>query len=83
MLGVILLSIFVGAALIVLFLTRNGTRNTPSQKTETPTMLFAPGSADEAGRAYHPGRKDGAMPFPLGKKKERKRTETYRIHSDD
>jgi len=46
-------------------------------------MLYAPGSEDVAGGAYHPGRKDGSMPFPLGKKKERKRTETFRKHSDD
>lgn len=46
-------------------------------------MLYAPGSTDVAGEAYHSPRKDSTMPFPLGKKEERKKTETFRRHEKD
>ena len=83
MLGIIVLSVFVVAALVVLYSTRKGTRSTIRPRSEQPTMLYAPGSTDEAGQMYHPSRKDGSMPFPLGKKKERKRTATFRNQSGD
>ena len=83
MLGIVVLSVLIGGALMALFATRKGTRSTPRQDSEKHTMLYAPGPIDEAGQVYHSARKDGAMPFPLSKKKERKRTETYRRHSDD
>jgi hypothetical protein len=41
-------------------------------------MLYSPGKTDQAGEFYHSARRDGAMPFPVGKKKERKRTDTFR-----
>ena len=77
MLGMIILSVFVGAALVVLYSTRKGTRSSIRQRPEKPTMLYAPGSSDEAGQVYHSSRKDGAMPFPMSKRKERKRTRTF------
>lgn len=83
MLGIMILLVFVGAALVVLYSTRKGTRSSIRQRPEKPTMLYAPGSVDEAGQMYHSSRKDGSMPFPLGKKKERKRTDTFRGSSGD
>ena len=70
--------VIIGGALIVLFSKRKGTRSTLRKRPEKPTMLYAPGSSDEAGQVYHSSRKDGAMPFPMSKRKERKRTRTFR-----
>jgi hypothetical protein len=78
MLGIAVLLLFIGGLLIALFSTQRGT---PSHKPRERTMLYAPGSEDIAGSSYSPARKDGAMPFPVGKKKERKRTETFNQHS--
>jgi hypothetical protein len=80
MLGIAVLLLFIGGVLIALFPKR---RSIPSHKPRERTMLYAPGSEDIAGSAYHSARKDGAMPFPVGKKKERKRTETFYQHSKD
>jgi hypothetical protein len=78
MLGIIVLMVFIGGALIALFSSQRGSQ--PSRPQER-TMLYAPGSEDVAAAAYHPARKDGAMPFPLGKRKERKKTETFQNRS--
>ena len=80
MLGVVILLIFVGGVIVAFTLTR---RSELPTKPQEPIKLYAPGSIDVAGEVYHPARKDGAMPFPVGKKKERKRTETFRKHSKD
>lgn len=77
MLGIIVLLVFIGGVLIALFSPRRGKLPLKQERT----MLYAPGSTDVAGESYHPGRKDGAMPFPLSKKKERKKTETFRRRS--
>lgn len=59
-------------------------RGTHEPRTsEKRVMLYAPGSEDVAGEAYFPARKDGSMPFPLGKKQERKKTETFRKYAED
>jgi len=71
---------FSGGVLIALFSKKRGT---PDHKPRVRTMLYAPGSEDIAGSSYSPARKDGSMPFPVGKKKERKRTETFYRHSKD
>jgi hypothetical protein len=78
MLGIAILLLFTGGILIGLFSKRRGI---PFHKSRERTMLYAPGSEDIAGSSYSPARKDGAMPFPVGKKKERKRTETFKQHS--
>ena len=82
MLGLVVLLIIIGGALIALLPTLRGTRSTLPHKQER-TMLYAPGSTDVAAEAYHPGLKDGALPFPVRKKEERKKTETFRQHSKD
>jgi hypothetical protein len=80
MLGIVVLLVIVGGALIALLPRRRGTQSTLLHKQEH-IMLYAPGSEDIGGETYYPARKDGAMPFPVGKKKERKRTETFRQNS--
>jgi len=80
MLGIAVLLLFTGGVLIALLSKRRGI---PSHKPRERTMLYAPGSEDIAGSSYSPARKDGSMPFPVGKKKERKRTETFSRHSKD
>lgn len=83
MLGLVVLSILLlGPLFIFAFYSKNRGGSEPS-KPEHLTMLYAPGSADIAAEAYFPARKDGAMPFPLGKRKERRRTETFRKYSSD
>lgn len=81
MLGLFVIAIALLGPLIILAFHANRRGGRESLQQRQHTMLYAPGDADIAAEAYHPARKDGAMPFPLGKKKERKRTETFRKHS--
>ncbi len=82
MLGVALLGILVIIPVILLIVFR-GRKSQSPPKPQNRVMLYKPGSEDVAGGAYHPALKAVAMPFPVGKKKERKKTETFRKHSDD
>ncbi|MHA2077977.1 MAG: hypothetical protein ACW99X_10285 [Candidatus Thorarchaeota archaeon] len=76
---------------MILLIVFRGRKSQGPSKPQKQVMLYAPGSEDVAGGAYHsarktgamPSRKTGAMPFPMGKKKERKKTETFQRHSDD
>jgi hypothetical protein len=81
MIWVIIWGIFIVIPLILLVVFRES-RSQRSPKPARRTMLYAPGSEDVAGGAYHSSRKTGTMPFPVGKKKERKKTETFRRHDD-
>jgi len=80
MLGIIIGLIFIGGILISLIPKRRG--GSPP-KSEKPVMLYAPGSEDVAGESYFPARKDGSMPFPVGKREEREKTETFRRSVED
>ncbi len=82
MLWIVILLVMVGIPLILLISFRGRDSQGP-RKPSTQTMLYAPGSADIAAEAYHSPRKDSTMPFPLGKKKERKKTETFRRSAKD
>ena len=44
---------------------------------EGPTRVYAHGSRDVATEVYYPAIRDSAMLFPLSKKEEREKTETY------
>ncbi|MHA2116092.1 MAG: hypothetical protein ACXABM_11400 [Candidatus Thorarchaeota archaeon] len=68
---------------VILLIFFRGRKSQGPSKPQKQVMLYAPGSEDVAGGAYHSARKTGAMPFPMGKKKERKKTETFQRHSDD
>ena len=82
MLWLVILGMFVVLPLILLIGFKGRDSQRP-RRSSTLTLLYAPGSADIAAEAYHSPRKDSTMPFPLGKKKERKRTETFRRSSKD
>jgi len=82
MLGFVIFGILVIIPLILLIIFR-GRRSQGESTPRKQVMLYAPGSEDVAGGAYHSARKTGAMPFPVGKKKERRKTETFRKHSDE
>lgn len=82
MLGIVVVIVLIVLPVIVLIACRGRDSQGP-RKPGKRIMLYAPGSDDVAGEAYHPGRKDGTMPFPLGKKKERKKTETFRRSAED
>jgi hypothetical protein len=82
MLGIVILAIFVVFPLILLIVFRGRKSQGPPRLTKQ-TMLYAPGSTDIAAEAYHSSIRNMTMPFPLGKKEERKKTETFRKHSED
>lgn len=82
MIWIAVLSVLVVIPLIVLIFMRGRDSEGP-RKPEKQIMLYAPGSIDVAGEAYHPAQRVGAMPFPVGKKKERKKTETFQKFSED
>ena len=82
LLGLVIFVICVVIPLIVIFAFR-GRRSEGTPRSRGQTMLYAPGSTDVAAEAYHSPRKDSTMPFPLGKKEERKKTETFRRYEDD
>lgn len=77
MIGIVVLFVCVVLPLILLIFVKGRDSGDP-RTPDKLTMLYAPGSIDVAGESYHPARRGGAMPFPLGKKKERKKTETFR-----
>ncbi len=77
MIWIVMLGILVVLPLIVLIFVKGRDSEGP-RTSDKRIMLYAPGSADIAAEAYHSPRKDSTMPFPLGKKKERKKTETFR-----
>ncbi|MFW9786206.1 MAG: hypothetical protein ACFFE2_16295 [Candidatus Thorarchaeota archaeon] len=84
MIWLVVLIICVIIPMIILFAySGRGRDSRGSPRSSKPTMLYAPGSTDVAGEAYHSPRKDSTMPFPLGKKEERKKTETFRRHEKD
>ncbi|MHA2026680.1 MAG: hypothetical protein ACW98U_12340 [Candidatus Thorarchaeota archaeon] len=62
---------------MILLIVFRGRKSQGPSKPQKQVMLYAPGSEDVAGGAYHSARKTGAMPFPMGKK------ETFQRHSDD
>lgn len=72
-----------GVIPLIVLLTIKGRDSQGPRKPATLTMLYAPGSADIAAEAYHSPRKDSTMPFPIGKRKERKKTETFRRSGKD
>ncbi len=82
MIWVVLLTIYIVIPLIILVFIR-GRKSQGPPRPAKQTMLYAPGSTDIAGEVYHSPRKDSTMPFPLGKKEEREKTETFRKHSED
>jgi hypothetical protein len=82
MIWIAVLAICVVFPLVIIFATKDRRSQGP-RKPMKQTMLYAPGSTDIAAEAYHSPRKDSTMPFPLGKKEKRKKTETFRRHSKD
>ena len=78
MLGLVVLAVFVLAAGIIL-MSRTRRRDTRGPRTpEGPSMVYAPGSRDVASEVYWPAKRGGStMAFPLSKKEEREKTETY------
>jgi hypothetical protein len=82
MIWIVVLAVCVVIPLILLIFIKGRDSQGP-RRSGRQTMLYAPGSTDIAAEAYHSPRKDSTMPFPLGKKEKRKKTETFRRHSED
>ena len=81
MIWIVVLLILVVLPMMVLIFMKGRDSGGP-RRPDKRVMLYSPGSADIAAEAYHSPRKDSTMPFPLGKKKERKKTETFRRSAD-
>jgi hypothetical protein len=82
MLDIIVLLMIISGLLLVVLSPKKRTSSTSSTKPKERTMLLAHNSTDIVSESYLPAIKDMSMPFPIGKRKERKKTETFRRHSD-
>jgi len=80
MLGIIVLLFIILGLIPILFLSK---KHMSSTKPQERTMLFAHDSTDTVAEAYYPAIRAVSMPFPIGKKKERRKTETFQRHSDE
>ncbi len=77
MLEIIILVMIIIAAGIIL-MSRLGKRRTGGLgKYDGPSGVYAHGSQDVETQVYFPALKDTTMPFPMSKREEREKTETY------
>jgi hypothetical protein len=78
-LGYAILAFFILAVAIVLYYGSGRTGIHPSEKPQGQTMLYSHDSTDEAAKVYYPGiRGSSTVPFPIGKREEREKTETFK-----
>ncbi|MBN2229375.1 MAG: hypothetical protein JW779_07245 [Candidatus Thorarchaeota archaeon] len=75
MLGYVIVVVF--AVGIVLYLVSSSRRDHPPE-SNVHSMLYSHGSRDEASEFYYPSIRDSTQPFPLSKREEREKTETFR-----
>ena len=78
MLGYAILAFFVLAAAIILYYGSERTGIRASEKSTGQTMLYKHDSRDTAAEVYYPAIRDSTAPFPLSKKEEREKTETFK-----
>ncbi|TFG34037.1 hypothetical protein EU527_05400 [Candidatus Thorarchaeota archaeon] len=77
MLGIIVGSVFLLAVVIFLFTYREKLRMSKPRTSRGPTLLYSPDSRDIAAEVYYPAIRDSTALFPLRKREERKKTETF------
>jgi len=77
-LGYAILAFFIFAVAIIIYAGSDRRTSRASEKPEGLTMLYSHDSHDEAAGVYYPGiRGSSTVPFPIGKREERKKTETF------
>ncbi len=78
MLGYAILAFFILAVAIVLYYGSDRTDIHASGKPQGQTMLYSHDSRDTAAEVYYPAIRDSTAPFPLSKREEREKTETFK-----
>ena len=78
MLGYAILGFFILAIAIIIYTGSDRRTTKASEKPVGQTMLYSHDSHDEAAGVYYPGiRGSSTVPFPIGKREERKKTDTF------
>ena len=81
-LGYAILGFFILAVAIIIYAGSDRRTSRASEKPMGPTVLYSHDSQDEAAGVYYPGiRGSATVPFPIGKREEREKTETYQNRS--
>jgi hypothetical protein len=73
---ILALIVFSAAILIALSLGKPRNRGT-RHISDDRTMVYKSDSNDVVAESYYPGIRGSVGPFPVGKREERKKTETY------
>ncbi len=77
MLEIVILAAIIIAASIILMSKSGRRRTTESGKYDGPSGVYGHGLQDLETQIHFPTIKDTAMPFPMSKREEREKTETY------
>lgn len=78
MLGYVIIALFILAVAIIIYASADRRTIGASEKPVGQTMLYSHDSHDEVAGVYYPGiRGSSTGPFPIGKREERKKTETF------
>ena len=77
MLEIIILAMIIIAVGIILMSRLDKLRTGRLGKHDGPSGVYAHGSQDVETQVYFPTIKDTTMPFPMSKREEREKTETY------
>lgn len=72
-----------GVISLIVLITFKGRNSQGPRKPTTQIMFFAPGSVDMVAEVSFPTRWGSTSLFPLGKRKERKKTETFQKSAKD
>jgi hypothetical protein len=76
-LGYAILGVFLLAVVIFFASDSRRTRIRRPTKPKGPTMLYSHDSRDKVAEVYYPAIRDSTALFPLSKKEEREKTETF------
>lgn len=72
-----ILAVIILAAVILLVSGLGKPRTRGPRRSDGQTMLYSHDSRDIAAEVYFPTFRDSTAPFPLSKREEREKTETY------
>jgi hypothetical protein len=76
-LELVFLAAFILAIGAIVLIGAYRSRSNGPRTSESPLMLYAHGPRDVASEVYYPAIRDSTMLFPLSKREEREKTETY------
>ncbi len=66
-----------GALLLFIFISRNLRSDESRPVNANETMIYKSETTDAVAESYSPGIRGSVGPFPIGKRRERKKTETF------